>query len=127
MAVVPAASVARLASLWPSVPAAPVPPTAPVKVVVALSLMVKARAVPSDWSPHKRDARVFALSLGGASITSAQVQSNNLKEGDIIIMAPYAGQRMLVGSEIEADEYRLVADACVTAVVPAPELVRRNM
>jgi co-chaperonin GroES (HSP10) len=49
------------------------------------------------------------------------------KEGDIIIMAPYAGQRMLVGSEIEADEYRLVADACVTAVVPAPELVRRNM
>lgn len=49
------------------------------------------------------------------------------KVGDVILMAPYAGQRVLVGNDVQADEYRIITDAVVAAVVPKPSLVRRNM
>ena len=54
IALVPEASVVRLASRSPSVPAAPVPPIAPVSVVTPLSLMVKLRLVPSDLTVSPR-------------------------------------------------------------------------
>ena len=64
MAVVPAASVVRLLSASPAV----VPPTAPARVVVPLSLIAIERAVPSDLSVLPRViptpvSAVFAPSL----------------------------------------------------------------
>ncbi len=49
------------------------------------------------------------------------------KVGDVILMAPYAGQRILVGTDVQAEEYRIIPDAVVSAIVPKPGLVRRNM
>ncbi len=47
--------------------------------------------------------------------------------GDIILMAPYSGQRVIVGPNLDADEYRIITHHVVTAVVPRPELVRRGL
>lgn len=49
------------------------------------------------------------------------------KVGDIILMAPYSGQRFLFGSDSEPTEYRVITDAVVACTVPNPELVRRNL
>lgn len=49
------------------------------------------------------------------------------KEGDVILMAPYSGIRFLAGEDVEAEEYRLIHDGIVSAVVPRPEIVRRGL
>lgn len=49
------------------------------------------------------------------------------KVGDVVLMAPYAGQRFLFGTDADPVEYRLITDAIVSAVVPNPDLVRRNL
>jgi co-chaperonin GroES (HSP10) len=49
------------------------------------------------------------------------------KVGDTVLMAPYAGQRVLVGTAVDAQEYRVITDAVITCVVPNPDLVRRNL
>lgn len=47
--------------------------------------------------------------------------------GDVILMAPYSGIRVLLGSEVEADEYRIIHDGIPAAVVPNPSIVRRGL
>ncbi len=49
------------------------------------------------------------------------------KVGDTVLMAPYAGQRFLFGSDTDPEEYRVITDAVVACTVPKPELVRRNL
>ncbi len=49
------------------------------------------------------------------------------KVGDTILMAPYSGIRVLVGTEAEAYEYRLISDHIVAATVSKPSLIRRNL
>ncbi len=47
--------------------------------------------------------------------------------GDTILMAPYSGQRVIIGAHSEADEYRIIPDYVVVAVCPNPDLVRRGL
>ena len=53
-------------------------------LLVSVSLLSVA-AIPTYWKPHKYDAVIYRLDLGGVAPTATHVENNNIKVGDVIV------------------------------------------
>lgn len=97
-------------------------------------MLVKMLEVDEKWSPgsllHRPDNNKSDEDVANPLAEVVLMGSGCTAEcqpGDVIFMASYSGHRFELGVAGDAKEYRIIADSCVLATVPRPEIVSRRV